>query len=239
MKKIAILRIDMDVNGFISALHPVIVSDDQEMVLFDCGHSGAFNQLTDSAFLAGFDLNKLTKVIITHHDHDHMGGLADLKREYPWIRIYASAIEADYISGKTKSIRLQQAEEQLELLSEDQKEHALNRIKMLRLIEPVEVDGILEDGDVLDICGGIEVMASPGHMPGHISLYLRDFKTMIAGDALVVADGKLYRANPRFTLDKDEAYTSARRFINYAIDTLICYHGGTITENIKESLENL
>jgi glyoxylase-like metal-dependent hydrolase (beta-lactamase superfamily II) len=239
MKKIAILRIDMDVNGFISALHPVIVSDDQEMVLFDCGHSGALNQLTDSAFLAGFDLNKLTKVIITHHDHDHMGGLADLKREYPWIRIYASAIEADCISGKTKSIRLQQAEEQLELLSEDQKEHALNRIKMLRLIEPVEVDEILEDGDVLDICGGIEVVASPGHMPGHISLYLRDFKTMIAGDALVVADGKLYRANPRFTLDKDEAYTSARRFINYAIDTLICYHGGAITENIKESLENL
>ncbi|MDO9592874.1 MAG: MBL fold metallo-hydrolase [Erysipelotrichaceae bacterium] len=239
MKKIAILRIDMDVNGFISTLHPVIVSDDQEMVLFDCGHSGALNQLTDKAFLAGFDLSKLTKVIITHHDHDHMGGLADLKREYPWIRIYASAIEADYISGKTKSIRLQQAEEQLELLSEDQKEHALNRIRMLRLIEPVEVDEILQDGDVLEICGGIEVVASPGHMPGHISLYLRDFKTMIAGDALVVADGKLYRANPRFTLDKDEAYTSARRFINYAIDTLICYHGGAITENIKESLENL
>jgi hypothetical protein len=40
-------------------------------------------------------------------------------------------------------------------------------------------------------------------------------------------------------LDKDEAYTSARRFINYAIDTMICYHGGAITENIKESLENL
>ena len=62
---------------------------------------------------------------------------------------------------------------------------------------------------------------------------------MIAGYALVVADGKLYRANPRFTLDKDEAYTSARRFINYAVDMLVCYHGGEITENIKESLENI
>jgi glyoxylase-like metal-dependent hydrolase (beta-lactamase superfamily II) len=239
MNKIAILRIDMDINGINSALHPVIVSDDQEMVLFDCGHSGALTQLSDRAFSVGFDLGRLTKVIITHHDHDHMGGLADLKREYPWIRVYASAIEADYICGKTKSLRLQQAEDQLALLSEDQQEHALNRIRMLKMIEPVEVDGTLDDGEVLDICGGIEVVATPGHLPGHISLYLRDFKTMIAGDALVVADGKLYRANPRFTLDRDEAYTSARRFINYAIDTMICYHGGVITENIKESLENL
>jgi glyoxylase-like metal-dependent hydrolase (beta-lactamase superfamily II) len=239
MNKIAILRIDMDVNGFISTLHPVIVSDEQEMVLFDCGHKDALSQLSDSAFLAGFDLNKLTKIIITHHDHDHMGSLADLKREYPWMKVYASAIEAEYIRGSIKSIRLQQAEEQLQSLPEDQKEHAQKRIDMLQLIEPVDVDGILEDGDVLDVCGGIEVVATPGHMPGHISLYLREFKTMIAGDALIVADGKLYRANPRFTLDKDEAYTSARRFINYDIDTLICYHGGAIGENIKESLENL
>lgn len=239
MNKIAILKIDMEVNGFLSTLHPVIVSDDQEMVLFDCGHNGAIDQLNNKALAAGFDLKRLTKVIITHHDHDHMGSLADLKRQYPWVNVYASAVEAEYIRGEVKSVRLQQAQEQLELLPEDQKEHAQKRIDMLRLIEPVEVDGILEDGDVIDVCGGVEVVATPGHLPGHISLYLRDFKTMIAGDALVVADGKLYRANPRFTLDKDEAYTSARRFINYAIDTLICYHGGAITENIKESLENL
>lgn len=239
MNKIAILKIDMEVSGILSTLHPVIICDDQEMVLFDCGHNGAIDQLNDKAFLAGFDLNRLTKVIITHHDHDHMGSLADLKRQYPWVKVYASAVEAEYIRGKVKSVRLKQAEQQIELLEEDQKEHAQKRIDMLRLIEPVEVDGILEDGDVIEVCGGIEVVATPGHLPGHISLYLRDFKTMIAGDALVVADGKLYRANPRFTLDKDEAYTSARRFINYAIDTLICYHGGAITENIKESLENL
>lgn len=239
MNKIAILKIDMEVSGILSTLHPVIVSDDQEMILFDCGHKGAIDQLNDKAFSAGFDLNRLTKVIITHHDHDHMGSLADLKRQYPWVKVYASAVEADYIRGKVKSVRLKQAEEQIKILEDDQKEHAQKRIDMLRLIEPVEVDGILEDGDVIDVCGEVEVVATPGHLPGHISLYLREFKAMIAGDALVVADGKLYRANPRFTLDKDEAYTSARRFINYAIDTLICYHGGAITENIKESLENL
>jgi glyoxylase-like metal-dependent hydrolase (beta-lactamase superfamily II) len=239
MNKIAILKIDMEVSGILSTLHPVIVSDDQEMVLFDCGHKGAIDQLNDKAFSAGFDLNRLSKVIITHHDHDHMGSLADLKRQYPWVKVYASDVEAEFIRGHVKSVRLQQAEEQCELLPEDQKEHAQKRIDMLRKIEPVEVDGILEDGDVIDVCGGIEVVATPGHLPGHISLYLHDFKTMIAGDALIVADGKLYRANPRFTLDKDEAYTSARRFINYAIDTLICYHGGPISENIKESLENL
>jgi glyoxylase-like metal-dependent hydrolase (beta-lactamase superfamily II) len=126
MNKIAILKIDMEVNGFLSTLHPVIVSDDHEMVLIDCGHNGAIDQLNDKAFSAGFDLNRLTKVIITHHDHDHMGSLADLKRQCPWIKVYASAVEAEYIQGKVKSIRLQQAEEQFELFPEDQKEHAQN-----------------------------------------------------------------------------------------------------------------
>lgn len=239
MNNIAILRIDMEVNGFISTLHPVIVRDDHEMVLFDCGHKDAFNQLKEKAHKAGFDLTRLTKVLITHHDHDHIGALADLIREYPAVKVYASPIEAGYISGKVKSVRLQQAEEQLEFFPEEQKEHAQKRIDMLKLIEPVDIDGFLHDGDRLDVCGGIEVVATPGHLPGHLSFYLKGHKTMIAGDALVVADGKLYRANPRFTLDKDEAYTSARRFINYAIDMLVCYHGGEITENIKESLENI
>lgn len=239
MSNIAILRIDMEVNGFISALHPVIVSDNHEMVLFDCGHKDAFNQLKERAAQAGFDLRRLTKVFITHHDHDHVGALADLKRAYLGVKVYASPIEADYISGRTKSVRLQQAQEQLEFFPQEQKEHAQKRIDMLKRIEPVPVDGFLYDGDVLEVCGGIEVIATPGHLPGHLSFYLRECKIMIAGDALVVADGKLYRANPRFTLDKDEAYTSARKFINYAIDTLVCYHGGEITENIKESLENI
>jgi glyoxylase-like metal-dependent hydrolase (beta-lactamase superfamily II) len=239
MNNIAILRIDMEVNGFISTLHPVIASDDHEMVLFDCGHKDAFIQLKEKAALAGFDLSRLTRVLITHHDHDHIGALADVKREYPRVKVFASEKEADYVEGKFKSVRLQHAEEQLKFFPEDQKEHAQKRIDMLKRIEPVTVDGYLHDGDVLNICGGIEVVATPGHLPGHLSFYLRESKTMIAGDALVVADGKLYRANPRFTLDKDEAYTSARKFINYAIDTLICYHGGEITENIKDSLENI
>lgn len=239
MSNIAILRIDMEVNGFISALHPVIVSDDHEMVLFDCGHKDAFNQLKEKAALAGFDLSRLTRVLITHHDHDHIGALADLKREYPRVQVYASEKEAEYVTGKRKSVRLQQAQEQLAVLSEDQKEHAQKRIDLLKRIEPVTVDGYLQDGDVLAICGGIEVIATPGHLPGHLSFYLRESKTMIAGDALVVADGKLYRANPRFTLNKDEAYTSARKFLNVAIDTLVCFHGGAISQNIKESLETL
>ena len=42
----------------------------------------------------------------------------------------------------------------------------------------------MKDKDIFDWCGGLEVIETPGHMPGHISLYLKDSKTLICGDAL-------------------------------------------------------
>ena len=48
----------------------------------------------------------------------------------------------------------------------------------------VGVDRIVEDGEELPFCGGITVIHTPGHTPGHICLYIGQNKTLIAGDAL-------------------------------------------------------
>ncbi|MEN2259116.1 MBL fold metallo-hydrolase [Paraclostridium benzoelyticum] len=52
----------------------------------------------------------MTKLIIMHHDFDHMGSAADLKSKYPNIKILASEKDESYINGKEKSLRLQQTE---------------------------------------------------------------------------------------------------------------------------------
>lgn len=74
-------------------------------------------------------------------------------------------------------------------------------------------------------------------MPGHISLYIKEIKTLVSGDALVVEDGILAIANPQYTLDMDMAKNSIKELLNYDIDQIICYHGGIYTKDIKESLE--
>ncbi|MBS5939946.1 MBL fold metallo-hydrolase [Clostridium sartagoforme] len=91
----------------------------------------------------------------------------------------------------------------------------------------------------IDFCGGIEIIETPGHMSGHISIYIKESRTLIAGDALVIEDNKLTIANPQYTLDMGEAKKSINKLLNYDIDKIICYHGGVYQTDIKEALENI
>jgi len=88
------------------------------------------------------------------------------------------------------------------------------------------VDRTVSDAQQLPYCGGITVIATPGHTPGHISLYHAPTRTLIAGDAMVVTDCKLFGPNPQVTLDLDLATKSLRKLTQYDIATVICYHGG-------------
>lgn len=67
---------------------------------------------------------------------------------------------------------------------------------------------------------------TPGHSPGHLSLYHHDSRTLIAADALTVQDGELQGPTPSATPDMELALSSLNKFSEYEIDTVICYHGG-------------
>ena len=174
----------------------------------------------------GLDCNDLTKILITHHDHDHMGALADFKQKYPNIRIVASEIEAPYISGEKKSLRLEQAEALLTDAEGEQKVFGEAFCKILKSVKPTGVDITVHGGEFFDWCGGCEILDTFGHTPGHISLYLQSKSTVIAGDAAVLENGRLVIANPQFTLDMEKAAETVDRLLSYDARTIICYHGG-------------
>jgi glyoxylase-like metal-dependent hydrolase (beta-lactamase superfamily II) len=239
MNKLDVLKVEFEFNRIIDAIYPVILRDDNDVILIDCGYPNFLTLIEESAIKNEIDLSKLTKLIITHHDFDHMGSAADFKRKYPNVKILSSIIDEKYISGKERSLRLQQAESVYDKLPEEQKEGAMNFQKMLESIENVEVDMLLKDGDKFDWCGGIEIIETPGHMPGHISIYAKESKTLISGDALVLENDKLAIANPNYTLDMKEAKESVYKLLNYDIDKIVCYHGGIYTEEIKSSLKRI
>lgn len=239
MNKLYVLEINFEINGAMESIYPVILSDENEMILIDCGYPNFLQLIEECASKNTIDLEKLTKLIITHHDFDHMGSAADIKSKYPNIKILASSKDKNYINGKEKSLRLQQAESVYNDLPDDQKEAALTFHKLLESVDNVDVDITLNDGDIFDWCGGMEIVETPGHMPGHISIYLKESKTLIAGDALVILNGKLAIANPQYTLDISEAKKSINKLLNYDIQKIICYHGGIYQEDIKNSLINI
>lgn len=226
MGNIIILEIKYMVDGNENIIYPVVLLDDQNMVMVDCGFHG-FLPLIEKAFEdKGLNISQLTHVVITHHDLDHMGSLNALKQKYPHMKVVANEIEAPYISGEKKSLRLEQAEKRQDRLPEEQKAFGLAFMDLIRKTEPCDVDMKVKGGDVFDWCGGCKIIGTPGHTPGHISLYLGKHKTVITGDAVVLVNERLAVANPQYALDLQAAKRSKKELLDYKADTVICYHGG-------------
>ena len=103
----------------------------------------------------------------------------------------------------------------------------------------MDVDILVKDKEHLPWGGEIEIITTPGHMPGHISLYIRKSRTLIAGDALVIENGELAIANPQYTLSVEDAKKSLVKLMDHDIDRIICYHGGVYDKDIKSALKRI
>lgn len=228
MNKIIVLDIKFKFGEAEDVIHPVVLIDDKNMILIDCGYTGFFPIIKQAIEEKNLNCADLTHVLITHQDHDHMGALSRLKQEYPDIQVIAGKKESPYICGKLKSLRLEQAEAMQESLPAEQKAFGLVFCNILRDVQPVPVDIEVEDGDTFDWCGGCTIIETPGHTPGHISVFVKQEKVMITGDAAALEDGKLVIANPRYTLNIKEAEASLQKLKMYGAKEIICYHGGIL-----------
>lgn len=207
-------------------IYPSLLVDAHQMILVDCGYIGALPIVESELRKLGISIGQLTGLVITHHDHDHMGAAAALLRANPAITVYASTRETPYITAAEKPLRLRQAEELQKNLPQEQQGFGKAFCEMLRCVEPVAVDVCVEDGTQLDWCGGCTFITTPGHTPGHVSLYLERESVIITGDAFALEQGKPVIANPQFTLDIKQAEQSMRKLLGLPADTYYCYHGG-------------
>jgi glyoxylase-like metal-dependent hydrolase (beta-lactamase superfamily II) len=81
------------------------------------------------------------------------------------------------------------------------------------------------------------VIFTPGHTPGHLSLYLERPKVLVAKDALTAEGGRLNGPNPPLTLDVGEAARSERRLAE--VETIVCYHGGVVDDDANGQLRRV
>jgi glyoxylase-like metal-dependent hydrolase (beta-lactamase superfamily II) len=239
MLKIHTLEIAFESNQTIDFIYPTLLEAESGLFLVDCGYADFLPKIEKAANIINLSLQNLTGIILTHHDIDHVGGAYEIKAQYPNVKIYASATEAKYIGGEAQAPRLAQAEAIYPTLSDEQKIGGADFIARLKTIRVVAVDEILPLDANFSALAGVCVVATPGHTPGHISLYLPDSQTLIAADALVIENEELKLANPQFTLDLPQAINSVKKLQILDIQTVICYHGGVMQGNITEKLAQL
>ncbi|MBZ4222441.1 MBL fold metallo-hydrolase [Bacillus wiedmannii] len=226
--KIIELPIEFEFNGAKQCIYPSLIIIKNELTLVDTGYINFLPLIEDAIVKHGYEMKNLKNIIITHYDDDHIGSLYDFKVKYPHVNIIASEIESHYISGEIKSERLVQAEEMLERMPIEEKEFGEWFIQQLKNIRHVSVDEKVCDGQMIlnDEC---QIVATPGHTSGHISLYFPDLECVITGDAAVQDNCELVIANPNFCLNIEKAEESLKRIKNLKAATYYCYHGGKLT----------
>ena len=236
MTKAHTLKVSVEAYGSVNTIYPALIENGEELILIDCGYIGCLPAIEEAIKTAGFSPEDLTAVVITHHDHDHMGALAALKEKYPHVKVLCHEAEAPYVSGEIKSLRLSQAEARQPTLTEEEKAFGLSYIGLLSRVVPVAVDRTLKDGETFWGCVAVH---TPGHMPGHLAVYVSEPQAMITGDAMSMDDGIPAMANPKFTLDMAEARRSIEKMMKYDIKTLICYHGGAFEGDVHAAMQKV
>lgn len=211
-----------------NTVYPTLLVDKQNIILIDCGFIGSLSIIEKELQRYGLSAEQITGLVLTHHDHDHMGAAAALKRVNPHIQIYASEVEAPFITAYEKPLRLCQAEEMQKTLPPEQQDFGKAFCDILRRVEPVQVDVLLHEGEHMDWCEGCKILATPGHTPGHISLLMEKDSIIITGDAIALEDGKPVIANPQFTLDMKQATESMEKLLSLHAKAYYCYHGGKL-----------
>jgi glyoxylase-like metal-dependent hydrolase (beta-lactamase superfamily II) len=92
------------------------------------------------------------------------------------------------------------------------------------------------DGDrIFDL----EIVETPGHTPGHISVLSPDASLLIAGDALNGLGGGVIGANPQFTDDMALANLSVQKLAGFRYDTVVFGHGEPVEGNASSLVADL
>ena len=210
-----------------SALHPVLIREEQINLLVDTGLPQTLDQLDSELRRLGLTLTDINAVLITHHDIDHLGNLKALKALNPKLTVLTSEGEVPFVEGCVPAQKLQDIASGRLVIAEDQKAWAENLARLFPTLG-TPVDEVLQDGDVLTIADGLEIIATPGHTLGHLSVYHHATQTLISGDALSITNGQLSGPNPRMTHDGEVARLSLLKLSALPLKRILSYHGGCL-----------
>ena len=198
---------------------------DDNLVLIDTGFPGQTDAIVQAIADAGFSAAQITHIIITHQDMDHIGCVKDLLQIVPSAKVLAHTDETPYINGSKTPIKLAALLANYDSLPDDRKAWC-DRYKEGYANRKINVNQMLSDGDVLLICGGIEVIHTPGHTPGHICLFLHESGILVTGDAINITDGKPSGPNPQHTYDMELGLKSMKKAMKYPVKAMVSYHCG-------------
>ncbi|MNE44970.1 putative metallo-hydrolase YflN [compost metagenome] len=202
-------------------MHPVLLVDEDGLTLIDTGMFDQYEALIKAIEEAGEAPSSLKRIILTHQDTDHIGNLPALARQFPGVRLFAHPGDLPVISGSQPMLKM--TPERIAQLPPERREAFGRFLEQLKQLPEIEE---LQDAERLPWGGGLEIIHTPGHTPGHICLYLREQELLLAADELRVLGGELAGPWDAATPDMPLALRSLLKLKDLPVRTILCYHGG-------------
>ncbi len=201
-------------------------------VLLDAGLPGRAKQISEAAearFGAGA---KPEAIVLTHGHFDHAGSAEELAERWD-VPIYAHRLELPYLTRQSAYPP-----------PDPTIGGAIAFLSRFMPSKPYDFGGrVLElNGECVPGLPDWRWLATPGHSPGHISLFRPSDRVLLAGDAFATMDmdswtglitGKrvLARGGAPFNFDWDATRSSVRQLAELRPNAVGCGHGIPISES--------
>ncbi|WP_059044482.1 MBL fold metallo-hydrolase [Paenibacillus rubinfantis] len=215
----------------------------QDFVLVDAGMPGSANEIvsvTETRYGAG---RKPKAILLTHGHFDHVGAVIELIEQWN-IPVYAHELEIPYLTGH-KSYPEPDPTVEGGMVAKMSALFPNEPINLGKHVQPLPSDGSVPH------LAGFRWIHTPGHTPGHVSLFRDKDRTLMAADAFVtVRQDSLYKVltqemeisgPPRYlTTDWTAARESVRKLAALQPTVAVTGHGRPVSGQVlSEGLQKL
>jgi glyoxylase-like metal-dependent hydrolase (beta-lactamase superfamily II) len=219
----------------------IVEESPHDLTLIDTCFSADLSTLEEYLHNAGYGMSDVKRIVITHIHADHSQAVNAIKKKSGGTaQILSHWAEAAYLthnppySGPPSEETVLNFFNQLGLKPEDvfKKYGSFD-------VEPIKIDRQLQDGDMVGKT--LQVIHTPGHTPGHISLYSKQHGIIFGGDFMsksVMGVNGLFVPPSTLSIDPTTAAISARRVSNLKFDTLLLSHqDAPLLENASKEVQ--
>ena len=172
--------------------------DDDALTLVDTGIRFHASELIGGLRDAGFELRDLDRILLTHYDVDHVGGLSAF--DGVELTIYAGTADVPLVTGDAKPP-----------LSNHK--GLIQRLGGPLISAPDNPVEPLADGDTV---GSFTVYETPGHTPGHVCYVSEGLSTAFLGDLVRETGGRLKPSPWIISYDSEDVEASIRSLVERA-----------------------
>jgi glyoxylase-like metal-dependent hydrolase (beta-lactamase superfamily II) len=201
---------------------------EQNITIIDTGFRGSAKSIARTISKLSRSIAEVDLIIITHNHLDHIGGLPGLMQ----------MTQANTAVHRADLSYSEQGLPYSGFLKKLLKIPGVSFFWPLIYATPDDIDIQLEGGEVFSSLGGMEVLNTPGHTPGSISLLFRHQKLIIVGDILNNGRRELHLTPRSVSSNMSQVRESVKRLAQLDFEILCFGHGRPIIGGASAVLQD-